>query len=225
MKLSALSLRLAKTGRVLGVFLVSGALLSVLAIGCSSSQSPESTVTSSGHSTSEPATTIRPTPAPSLAPDPVGTSNLVGATAPDFPLKLFQGQETLGDTELSLSDITGQPIVLNFWARLCGPCWKEMPELQDFYEERGDELRLLGIDIGQFTGLGSPKDAGRLLDSLGVTYPAGYTDDATITSKYRIRAMPTTIFIDSEGVVFQSWTGAIDRQQLDTIVARMLEEE
>ena len=100
-----------------------------------------------------------------------------------------------------------------------------MPELQDFYEERGTDLRLLGIDIGQFTGLGSPKDAGRLLDSLGVTYPAGYTDDATITSKYRIKAMPTTIFIDSSGAVFHSWTGSIDRRQLEEIVARMLAEE
>ena len=232
MKLSALPLRLAKTGRVLGVFLVSSALLSVLAIGCGAPTDPESTATNSQQPSSVPATplsvpttAVPPTPSPTLAPAPEGASNLVGATAPDFPLKLFQGQETLGDRELNLSDITGQPIVLNFWARLCGPCWKEMPELQDFYEERGDHLRLLGIDIGQFTGLGSPKDAGRLLDALGVTYPAGYTDDATITSKYRIRAMPTTVFIDSQGVVFQTWTGAIDRQQLERIVARMLEEE
>ncbi len=232
MKLSALSLRLVASGRVLGVFLLSGALLSVLATGCGAPTDPESTAASFAHSTSVPATplsvpatAVPPTSSPTLATAPEGASNLVGETAPDFPLKLFQGEETLGDSELHLSDVTGQPIVLNFWARLCGPCWKEMPELQDFYEERRDQLRLLGIDIGQFTGLGSPKDAGRLLDALGVTYPAGYTDDATITSKYRIRAMPTTIFIDSEGVVFQSWTGAIDRQQLERIVARMLEKE
>lgn len=81
---------------------------------------------------------------------------------------------------------------------------------------------MLGIDIGQFTGLGLPKDAGKLLDALGVTYPAGYTDDASVVAKYRIRAMPTTVFIDSDGVVFHSWTGAIDRQQLDSVVERML---
>ena len=97
-----------------------------------------------------------------------------------------------------------------------------MPELQDFFEERGDQLQLLGIDVGQFTGLGLPKDAGKLLDALGVTYPAGYTDDASVVSKYRIRAMPTTIFIDSDGVVYHSWTGAIDRRQLDAIVESML---
>ena len=232
MKLSALLLRLTSSGRILGVFLVSGALLSILAIGCGAPTDPESTATNSQQPSSipatplsVPATAVPPTSSPTLAPAPEWVSNLVGATAPNFPLKLFQGEDTLGDTELNLSDIFGQPIVLNFWARFCGPCWSEMPELQDFYEERGDQLNLLGIDVGQFTGLGSPKDAGRLLDSLGVTYPAGYTDDATITSKYRIQAMPTTVFIDSQGVVFQSWTGAIDRRQLEIIVDRMLEEE
>ena len=60
---------------------------------------------------------------------------------------------------------------------------------------------------------------------MAVTYPAGYTDDAEVVSNYRIRAMPTTIFIDSKGVVFQTWTGAINRQQLEAIVDDMLAEE
>ena len=100
-----------------------------------------------------------------------------------------------------------------------------MPELQKFFEDQGDRLQLLGIDVGQFTGLGMPKDAGKLLDALGITYPAGFTDDASVVTKYRIRAMPTTVFIDSDGVVFHSWTGAIDRQQLDSVVEKMLARE
>ncbi len=160
-----------------------------------------------------------PSPPPALLPPSAGSA------APDFEFKLFQGEDVLGASELRLSDLTGKPIVLNFWARFCGPCWSEMPELQDFYEEQEDRLQLLGIDVGQFTGLGSPKNAGKLLDSLGVTYPAGYTDDAQVVAKYRIRAMPTTVFIDSDGQVFQTWTGAINRQQLELIVADMLEQE
>ena len=228
MKLSALPVLPAVRYRSLAFLALAGALFAVLAIGCS----PATTQDPSGASPSRSATTPRPTaPAmahptytsePTPAPSPTVTAAFVGAAAPDFPLKLFQGQEALGDGELNLSDITGQPMVLNFWARFCGPCWSEMPELQEFYEEQGDRLRLLGIDVGQFTGLGSPKDAGRLLDALGITYPAGYTDDATITSKYRIRAMPTTVFIDANGRIFRAWTGSIDRQQLELIVAEML---
>ena len=162
---------------------------------------------------------ITPLPLPTLLPP------FVGSTAPDLEFSLFQGEDILGASELHLSDLAGRPVVLNFWARFCGPCWFEMPELQNFYEEQGDSLHLLGIDVGQFTGLGSPKDAGALLGSLGITYPAGYTDDPRVVVNFRVRAMPTTVFIRSDGSVFHSWTGAIDRQQLDAIVSRMLSEE
>ena len=100
-----------------------------------------------------------------------------------------------------------------------------MPDLQDFYEEHQAEVELLGVDLGQFTGLGLPKDASKLLDALGVTYPAGYTDDAHVVRDYGVRAMPTTVFISSDGNVFQTWTGAIERQQLEAIVAEMLEKD
>ena len=237
MRLSALSLLSVLKSGIVSVFLVAGVLSSVLAAGCSASSSSDSTATSPSPSVaistavltatpvSSPSRAVTSLPAPTPAPTPGELRTFVGSTAPDFSFKLFQGEETLGGSELSLSDVAGQPIVLNFWARFCGPCWSEMPELQDFYEEQQGRLRLLGIDVGQFTGLGSPKDAGKLLDALGVTYPAGYTDDADVVSNYRIRAMPTTIFIDSKGVVFQTWTGAINRQQLEAIVDDMLAEE
>ena len=130
---------------------------------------------------------------------------------------------------MNLSELRGKPLVLNFWARFCQPCWSEMPELQDFYEEYGEEhgeaVTLLGVDIGQFTGLGSPKDASRLLDALGITYPAGSTDDGSVVRKYGVRAMPTTVFITAEGRVFQAWTGSITREVVTAIVREMLEEE
>ena len=131
----------------------------------------------------------------------------------------------MGKSELRLSDVGGQPVVLNFWARFCSPCWSEMPELQDFYEEYEGEVLLLGIDVGQFTGLGSPKDAGKLLSSLGVTYPAGYTDDPQVVRDYQVSAMPTTVFITAEGEIFKTWTGSITREAVTAIVREMLEEE
>ena len=126
---------------------------------------------------------------------------------------------------MRLDDLKGTPIVLNFWARFCTPCWTEMPELQDFHEASGEKVLLLGIDVGQFTGLGSPKDASKLLESLGVTYPAGYTDEANVVRDYRIQAMPTTLFINGKGEVFRSWTGAITLSMVEAIVAEMQGQE
>ena len=146
------------------------------------------------------------------------------ATAFDFRFTLFQGGDLVGGESLDLSDLRGTPVVLNFWARLCAPCWAEMPELQDFYEEFGTRVHLLGIDIGKFTGLGSTKDSSGLLDSLGITYPAGFTEEGAVVRAYEVRVMPTTVFITAEGKVFHIWTGALDRQEVTEITEAMLKE-
>ena len=100
-----------------------------------------------------------------------------------------------------------------------------MPELQQFYEEFGARVHLVGVDIGQFTGLGSPKDVGSLLQALGITYPAGFTDDGTVVGDYGVWAMPTTVFINGDGRVFRIWTGALDLSQATRVTNAMLGEE
>ena len=132
-------------------------------------------------------------------------------SAPNFSFTLYQGEELLGASELEIHQLPqGKPIVLNFWAGLCPPCRAEMPDLQQFSDEFGDRLTLLGIDLGKFTGLGSQKDANDLLEELGVTYPAGYTEDAGVIKDYRVFGLPATIFIDSEGNIFKNWGGALN---------------
>lgn len=181
------------------------------------SPTPAPTATATSEATAAP--TMTAPPSQTQAPP------ALGGRASDFRFTLFQGEDVLGASEMALSELEGRPLVLNFWARFCTPCWSEMPELQDFYEEYDDRVRLLGIDVGQFTGLGSHKDAGKLLDSLGITYPAGYTDDGRVVRDYRISGMPTTAFITAGGELFRLWTGSITREEVTTIVRMMLEEE
>ena len=145
--------------------------------------------------------------------------------APDFSFNLYQGEDILGSETKQLSQLRGTPVVLNFWARLCPPCWTEMPELQEFSEEFQGQIILLGIDIGQFTGLGPPRDASKLLDSMGITYPAGFTDDGDVVEKYKVLAMPTTVFIDGQGRIFQKWTGALDRGTVTRLAKAMLDQD
>jgi len=154
------------------------------------------------------------TPIPTLTPVPPATapaSTSEEGLAPNFSFNLYQGEDILGSETKQLSQLRGTPVVLNFWARLCPPCWTEMPELQEFSEEFQGQIILLGIDIGQFTGLGPPRDASKLLDSMGITYPAGFTDDGDVVEQYKVLAVPTTVFIDGQGRIFQKWTGALDR--------------
>ncbi len=143
--------------------------------------------------------------------------------APNFMVTMLQGQDEVGGEQAELSQFLGnKPIVLNFWAGLCPPCRAEMPDFQAFYEKYNDRVLLLGVDVGQFTGLGSVEDARDLLNDIGVTYPAGSANDVAVMKDYKVLGMPSTVFIDARGEVFHSWTGAINEEALEEKTLEML---
>ncbi len=110
-----------------------------------------------------------------------------GFQAPNFSITMFQGIDVVGAQEVDLHSLIGsKPIVLNFWAGLCPPCRAEIPDLQEFNEEFKDRTLLLGIDLGQFTGLGTQDEAKELLEELEVTYPAGFTNVRSVIKDYQV---------------------------------------
>ena len=145
--------------------------------------------------------------------------------AQDLSFILYRGADVLGEGNLTVSSLQGKPLVLNFWAGLCPPCRAEMPDLQEFYEENKDRVNLLGIDVGQFTGLGNQESAKALLEELNVTYPTGFTNDSGVMRDYKILGMPTTIFIDSKGETFRHWGGILNKDLLTKVTTEMLELE
>jgi thiol-disulfide isomerase/thioredoxin len=186
-----------------GVGLMLGAILAVLQVACG------------GISTSEMA---------------AGSTGDAGARATaesvsDFPITVYTGADTLGGSEINFSDLRGQPVVLNFWAGLCPPCRAEMPDLQEFYDEFQDRTVMIGIDVGQFTGLGNQGDAKSLLEALKITYPTGFTRERAVMRDYGVFSMPTTVFITSEGQVFRKWSGVLNREKLAEITNEMLSQE
>ena len=134
--------------------------------------------------------------------------------APNFTFTMFQGEKKLGATELTLAQLQGKPVVLNFWAGLCPPCRAEMPDLQAFYNQFKDRVTLIGIDLGQFTGLGSQQDAKDLLLELDVTYPAGFTNDANVVRDFKVLGLPTTVFVRADGTIFKKWSGVLNEDAL-----------
>ena len=142
--------------------------------------------------------------------------------APNFSFTLYQGAERLGAKDLELSDLKGKPLVLNFWAGLCPPCRAEMDDLQIFNDRYSEKVTTLGIDLGQYLGLGSNEDALALLEDMNLTYPAGFTEDTTVIEKYQVLYIPTTMFINSDGTIFRTWAGLLDEQVLVEISSEML---
>ncbi len=159
------------------------------------------------------------------SPASSGSSPAGEKLAQDLSFTLYQGADVLGEGNLTVSSLQGKPLVLNFWAGLCPPCRAEMPDLQEFYDENKDRVNLLGIDVGQFTGLGNQEAAKALLEELNVTYPAGFTSDGGVMRDYKILGMPTTVFIDSKGETFRHWGGVLNNDVLTRVTDEMLEAE
>jgi len=190
-----------------GVWLILVAFLAVLQVACG------------GISTSELASNSTADAGPRAKAESASDS------VSDFPITVYTGADTLGGSEITFSDIKGQPVVLNFWAGLCPPCRAEMPDLQEFYDEFQDRTVMIGIDVGQFTGLGDEDDANNLLEALKITYPTGFTSERAVMRDYGVVSMPTTVFITSKGQVFRKWSGALNREKLAEITNEMLDQE
>ena len=160
-------------------------------------------------------------PPPGEAPNTADSAG-DGGLETDFCFTLYQGEDVLGGRAVYVSHLLDKPTIVNFWAGLCPPCREEMPHFQEFYDEFEERISFVGVDVGQFTGLGNPEDAQELLENLEVTYPAGFTEDAQAVKEYIKGNMPTTVFITPAGEVFRSWAGYLSKDKLTEITEEML---
>ncbi len=116
-----------------------------------------------------------------------------GFSAPDFTLELLGGGQT------TLSDLRGKAVVINLWASWCPPCKAEMPAIQKVYEknkERG--LEVLAVNT---TYQDSEQAAASFIDEFDLTFPIPLDRTGTVSRQYQLRALPSTFFVDRQGVI------------------------
>ena len=138
------------------------------------------------------------------------TDPLVGHPAPNFTLVLLHADS--GKTTLSLSNLKGKPIVLNFWASWCQPCKEELPLLENAWKQMQAQKKnivFLGIDFQELNS-----DASSFLLQHGITYLAGLDTDGSIANKYGVSSLPQTIFIDRNGTVTSREPQELTTQEL-----------
>lgn len=126
--------------------------------------------------------------------------------APDFTVYDSEGNE------VHLSDFTGKPIVLNFWASWCGPCKMEMPDFDDAYAELGEDVHFLMVNMT--SGRETLESATSFIEEQGYSFPVYYDTDADAAMTYGVYSLPTTLFIDAEGYGIAQATGAINAETL-----------
>lgn len=134
-----------------------------------------------------------------------------GDTAYDFYLEDMDGNF------VSLSDFRGKKVFLSFWTSWCPYCRDEMPHLQEFAEENEDVV-VLGVNVTSSES--SLDNVKGFVDEFGLTFPNLYgTDD--ITYLYYVESLPTSYFIDSNGVVNESVIGPVTKDILEARFALM----
>lgn len=132
--------------------------------------------------------------------------------APDFTLP------QLSDEPLTLSDFRGKPTLVNFWATWCPPCRRELPTLQATYTRYSDKIGFIAVDLQE-----SAETVAAFAKELGLTFPIVLDQDGSISHvSYEVRGIPTTIFVDANGVVTARHIGPLDEATIESYLAPLL---
>ena len=140
------------------------------------------------------------------------TEQRADGLAPDFSFTTFDGQQ------ISLADLKGKGVVLNFWASWCDPCRDEAPLLESAWQREQDNgIVFIGLDY-----LDQEPSAKAFLAEFGVTYPNGPDLQSQAARRYGIKGVPETYFISPKGEIVQAIIGPItNAAQLDTFLAKI----
>lgn len=146
--------------------------------------------------------------------------------APDFTLT-----DQYGNTH-SLSDYQGKVVFLNFWATWCGPCRKEMPDIEELYQKYGrnsEDLVILSVANPKTEDNPNNNDktieeVSAFMEKNGYTYPSLMDTTGDVLADYYITAFPTTFMIDREGRVIGYVNGTMTKDIMENIMEQSLSE-
>ena len=141
----------------------------------------------------------------------VAEAPAVGYLAPDFTLS------TLDGTDFTLSQYRGQPVVLNFWATWCPPCRAEIPYFQQASVKYNGQVAIVGVDDGETVAKVAP-----FANEVGITYPLPIDEQSLVSRRYNVNSLPSTFFIDAEGVIQKVHIGLISQAVLESQIEQLL---
>jgi peroxiredoxin len=135
-------------------------------------------------------------------------SVVVADVAPDFQLEDTKGNK------ISLSDLRGKVVMVNFWATWCPPCIEEMPSMERLHEVMGgDDFVMLAINTEQNGRTVVPE----FLQKTPYTFPILYDDKGIVQKNYGVYKFPESFIVGKDGKVVEKIVGPLDWSSPKTI--------
>ncbi len=132
-----------------------------------------------------------------------------GNRAPAFTI------DTLDATSLSLSDLSDNVVLLNFWGTWCGPCRREMPEFQKAYEEWGPR----GFEIVAIAFNDTEAAMADFRDEFGLTFTLALDSSGDINDDYAIQTRPSSYLLGKDGLILARHFGIMTETQLNQLLS------
>ena len=138
-------------------------------------------------------------------------SPLIGKPAPNFRLADLEGNV------VDLAELRGQPVIINFWATYCAPCWVEHPLFMEGAQRWRGQIAFLGVVF---------QDDPVLIEQFNAEYgswgPSLIDEGGRVAIAYGVYGPPETFFIDRDGVIVDKAIGAVSPDQLLHVANRLL---
>ena len=132
--------------------------------------------------------------------------------APDFTITGFDGRT------VTLSELRGQVVIVNFWASWCPPCREEAAYLEETWRKyEGKGVVFIGVDW-----VDTEKEALAYIDEFDITYPNGPDLGTRISQAYRIKGVPETYIIDQNGQLVGTKIGPTTQAELQSLIDPLL---
>lgn len=140
----------------------------------------------------------------------------VGSPAPEFSLTTFEGEQ------ITLKELKGKVVVLNFWASWCKPCEQEAADMETAWRQYqpGGEVMFIGVDWTD-----TEPNALKYLEKFDITYPNGPDLGTRISQAYRTTGVPETYIIDKDGILqFVKLSPFMSLHEITGIIDPLLEQ-
>lgn len=132
-----------------------------------------------------------------------------GFRVPEFAVTALDGRS------LAPAELAGRPWLLHFWATWCSSCRQELPALEAFARAH-PEVTVLWVSVGEDAAAVS-----RFLEGTQLPGPVALDPHQAVASRFGVRGLPSTFWIDARGVIREVVTGPMTRHQMEVMLDRL----